>query len=301
MSARQLLRAAAALAVLIVVWGAVEIVRRLGVDREVPFTLPALTAPDVDSVVMAKGEDTTRLVQRDGARWEVNGYPASSAEVTKFFDAVRDTARSNLVARSATSHERLGVDSAAGRRVRFVGGGRTLADLVFGERGREWGTIYVRPATESEVYLLGGQLGNLIDRNADAWRDPRIAALDPDGVTEIDVQRGESEYTLVRGDSAWSVDGALADSGVVAQLLQELRDVSGSGFPSAAQADSADFAAPDRRLEVRGAGGRILLALAFDSISFAYWVRHDSGGQIFRLDGWRADRLVPADSAVRGQ
>lgn len=301
MSARQLLRAALALAVLIVLWGAVEIGRRLGGDREVPFSLPALTAPDVDSVVIAKGADTTLLVRRDGARWEVNGYLAASAEVTKFFDALRDTVRSDLVARSATSHERLGVDSVGGRRVRLVGGGRTLADLVFGERGREWGTIYVRTATESDVYLLGGELGNLVDRNADAWRDRRIAALEPDSVAEIDVERGGSGYTLVRGDSAWSIDGTSADSGVVAQLLQELRDLNGSGFPSPAQADSADFDAPDRRLEVRGMGGRIVLRLAFDSASFAYWVRHDSGGPIYRLDSWRADRLTPADSAVRRQ
>jgi len=298
MSARQLIRAAIVLGGLIVLWGAFEIVRRLGGDEAQPFALPALAAPDVDTVAIVKATDTVLLVRRDGARWEVNGLPASSTAVTELFDALRDTVKSDLVARSAGSHQRLGVDSADGRHVRFIGGGKDLLDLVFGNRGREWGTIYVRRAGEPEVYVIGG-LANVIDRDQDAWRDKRIAALVTDSIAEIDVERGSSRYTLRRADSTWTVDGAPADSGAVARLLQELREVTATGFPTPAQADSVDFSKPDRRLRALGDGGRILLALSFDSLSYAYWVRHDSGGPVFRMDSWRADRLTPADSALR--
>lgn len=300
MSARQLVRAAIALGGLIVLWGAFEVVRRLGGDEPQPFVLPALAAPDVDTVSLVKGGDTVLLARRDGARWEVNGLPATSTAVTELFDALRDTLKSDLVARSTSSHERLGVDSAGGRRVRFIGGGRELLDLVFGNRGREWGTIYVRRATEPEVYVIGG-LASVIDRDQDAWRDKRIAALDADSIAEIDVARGAAGYTLRRADSTWTVDGTPADSGAVARLLQELREVTATGFPTATQADSIDFTAPDRRLVARGTGGQTLLALSFDSLSFAYWVRHDSGGPVFRMDSWRADRLTPADSALRAR
>lgn len=300
MSSKQLLRAVIVLVVLVALWGAFAVVRRIGGDRLEELALPALTEADVDSVVMARDADTVTLAKLNGARWQVNGHAASPTAVDELFGAMTDTVRSELVAQSSTTHERMGVDSATGRHVRFFGGGRVLADLVFGAQGRQFGTVHVRRAGETEVYLLRGRLGDFVDRGVADWRERRIARVPADSATAIEVTRGGRRYTLTKVDTVWRFTaGGPADSAAVSRILQQLGEISASGFPTEAQLDSVDFTRPERRLAVLGPGDRSLLTLLFDSTSYAFWVRHDSGGPVYRMDTWTVDRLTPADSTLR--
>ena len=153
--------------------------------------------------------------------------------------------------------------------------------------------------------LLRGRLGSLADRTAEEWRDKRIAALAPDSVTLVEVERGKDRYALRRAGKAWTLDRAAADSSAVARLLEKYRTVTAAGFASAAQADSARALRPARRLTVRGARGT-LVALVFDSIPAAFWVRRTAGtaaggepGVLYRMNAWDVDGLTPASRSLQ--
>ena len=72
-----------------------------------------------------------------------------------------------------------------------------------------------------------------------------------------------------------------------------------AGFANRAQADSAKFTRPDRRVALLRADGSPLLRLAFDSISTGFWVRGGEDSTVYRLDTWSADRLTPSDSTLK--
>lgn len=300
MTPRQLRLVALAFGALILLWGAAAL---LGHDRDhADSTLPlgAIARDQVDTVRVARPRDTTILVRRDSAAWTVNGHPADRAAVSELLAALADSVRrGEPVAQRRASHARLGVDSTAGTRVRIAGRAVNV-ELVLGQRTPDLTGGYARMAGDSGVYLLRGPLPGLLGRGTDDWRDRRIAGVTPDSVATIEIGRRGRDYRLARREGGWRfVGGGAADSVRVQGLLEGYRLVEAAGFATPAQADSARFDRPDRRVRLLGADGAPLLGLAFDSTATGYWVRSDSADVVYRLDWWTADRLAPADSTLR--
>jgi hypothetical protein len=299
MSTKAVVRALATLGVLVVLWGAFALFRGSVSDAPTMLRLPKLTAADVDQLEVTKGADTLRLAKSDG-RWTVNGHAADAALLDQVFGALTDTGvTSELVARSPSSHARLGVDS-TGRHAVFKQGAKVLLDLVIGQSGPDYQSAYARQAGTNEVFLLRGNLSSLLGKDLDAWRDRKIAAVPADSVGTVSVWRSGREVVVHRAADGWTVGTARADTGVVGRLLRGLGDVTAIAFASPATADSLDFRRPSRRVLALGPKGDTLLALAFDSTSNGYWSQRGSGGEPFKLDFWRVDQLTPTDSALRG-
>jgi len=302
MTPKQLARLAMVLGALLLLWGAASLARRgsRGPSESDRFAIPAVGPDSADSVIIARPADTTRLARRDSATWTVNGHPASPAAVDELFTALADTVRrTELVAGSSASHAALGVDNAKGAGVRIVRGDSTVGSLVLGNRGPSLDGGYFRAAGDSAVYLVGGSLAQVLERSPDEWRDRRIAGVAADSVARVEVQRGKRSYTLHRDGAGWLLGSGPADSAAVAALLADYEKVEAAGFATKAQADSAKFARPDRRAALLRADGTPLVTLAFDSTANGFWLRTDGDSTVYRVDTWFADRLTPADSALR--
>ena len=273
MSGEQLKRAAIALGVLVFLWGAIAVFRPDTGEALEALDIPSLVAAEVDSISIVSGGDTIVLEQADATRWTVNGYLASASAVRDLFDAFSGSTRSELIARDTSSHERMGVDDASAKRMRFLKGPDALLDLYVGKRGGDFRSTYVRRPGDGEVYALYGSLPSYAGRALDDWREKRIAAVVTENATEVTVQRGDDAYTLSRPDGPWVISaGGLADTAEVRRLLGELRNIMATAFATDAQLDSADFERPDRRLTVTGQGGQAMLDLRFDSIPSGFLV-----------------------------
>jgi hypothetical protein len=303
MSARQLLRLAAILGLLLLGWGAAALARR----REAApsgdaLRLPKISRTQVDTVLLSRTRDTTVLARKDSSTWTVNGKPAASSAVAEMLSALSDsTAASELVAERRSSHAGLGVDT-AGTRVRIMGGGKTLAELVVGHRSPDFSGGYLRRADQDPTYMVRGQLVEALSRPSDEWRDHRVAKVAGDSIARLEISRGARRYTLSRGDKAWLVTpGGPADSSRIGDLLTAYSSVEASGFPSPAQADSARFTSPDRRARLLRKDGTAILTLLFDSTATGFWVRPDTSKTIYQVDSWTADRLAPADTMLRAK
>jgi hypothetical protein len=302
MTPKQLARLAMMLVALLLLWGGASLARRgsRGPSESDRFTLPPVVSDSADSVIIMRPADTTRLVRRDSATWMVNGQPASQSAIQELFSALADTARrTELVAGRSASHSALGVDSAKGAKVRIVRGDSTLADLVQGNRGPGLDGGYFRAAGDSSVYLVGGNLAQVLERSQDEWRDRRIAGVVADSVAKIEVSRGRRSYSLRRDGTRWTLGSGPADSAAVAALLADYKQVEAAGFATKAQADSARFSRPDRKATLLRADGGPLVTLAFDSTANGFWVKAGEDSTVYRVDTWFADRLTPADSTLR--
>lgn len=304
MSAKQLLRLGLLFLGLLLLWGTAALARKRGGAPATgdAFRLPPIARNAVDTVILSRGGDTTVLARRDSSTWTANGHPADRQAVHDLLAALADSApASELVAEERGSHAGLGVDS-AGTRVRVAGGGRTLAALVAGHQAVDYSGGYVRLEGKEATYDVQGPLVGLLTRGTDDWRDHRIASVSADSVAAVEVSRGARRYALRRGSGGWTIaPGGRADSTQVAGLLGAFRAVDAGGFASAAQADSAHFAPPDRRARLLRKDGTPLFTLDFDSTAAGFWVRADTGTTVYRMDGYIADRLTPADSALRAR
>jgi hypothetical protein len=305
MTPKQLSLLAMVLGALLLLWGAASLARRgsRGPSESDRFALPSVPRDSADSVVITRPADTTRLVRGDSASWTVNAHPASQSAIQELFTALADTTRwTERVANRSASHSALGVDSAKGSRVRIVRGDSTVAELVQGNRGPGLDGGYFRAAGDSAVYLVGGNLAQVLEKSEDEWRDRRIVGVAADSVVRIEVSRGKRSYAVRRDGGRWLLaPGGPADSAAVAALLADYRQVEAAGFATKAQADSARFARPDRRVALLRADGSSLVTLTFDSTASGFWIRAGNDSTVYRVDTWFADRLAPADSTLRAK
>jgi hypothetical protein len=302
-SARHLKLIATGLAVLLLLWGGSELLSRGSDTVTTAFAVPALAPTDVDTVSAIKGADTIVLVKQSLTEWTVNGHRAALDAVSALFQALKDTALPELVAQDSSSFRRLGVDSAAGRRVRFRSGSAVRLELVVGSRGPDVQSAYVRRPGDTHVYLWRGRLVSAVDRPADEWRDRRIAALAPESLSVLTVERGKDRYTLQRGPQHWALNGAATDSAAVARYLERLRVITAAGFATPREVDSIKAVRPTRRLVVRGTRGSVVLTLAFDSTATGFVVRHlaglgGEGATVYRMNQWDVDGLTPASRSL---
>jgi hypothetical protein len=278
------------------------VVRIAGSDRPVELALPAIDTAAVDTVSIRGAAADILLSRGERGSWHVNGFPAAPDAINSLLSGLADTAASSeLLAESESSHERLKVDSASGRHLRVASRGRTVLELIAGDRmSGMGGGIVVRKPDAAAVYGLRGSLAGSLDRSVDDWKDKRIVVTEPDSIGTVEVRRGARAYSLVRGDSVWKFSsGAAVDSGAVESLLSSLREIRASAFASAAESDSANFARNRGRLRLLSRGGAQLANLVFDSTASGVWVRNDSGGVVYRIDTWTWGQIAPAESTLR--
>ena len=275
-----------------------------GTDRPTAdFRLPAVARDSVDTIAVAAPLETVTVARAQGV-WTVNGFAASSTAVEELFAALRDTVQPELVARSATSFTRLGVDTGAARRLTVRAQGRDVLDLLVSERGTGAGGAYVRLPTDSAVYAWTGNLAPVVRRRPDDWRNRVVGAVTPDSIRRVDVARGARTYSLRRVDGPWSfAGGAPVDSAAVARLVNGFRTVNAGSFPTRAQLDSAFRGRPERRVTLFGAppADTALLTLEFDSTAGGFWVRRAGDTTVYRLGIWETDLLTPADSTLKNK
>lgn len=302
MTLAHLKRIAGVVVALLVVWAGARLLRGGMDDRATGFRLAAVAADSADSIVIQGAADTI-VVRRAGGAWTANGFAGGAGAVLEFFAALADTTPAELVAQSATSFGRLGVDSAAARRLRVWRGGQAVVDVLVSEQGPDFRSAYARLPGDSAVYAVTGPLAERARRRLDDWREKTIATVVADSVQEVELERRGRRSALRRADGTWRLGTAAADTAAVRRLLERYRAVSAVGFPTPAQLDSIFRGRPARRAVLRGTGGTTLLALEFDSTAAGVWVRRPGAERdsIYRINSWDADELVPPDSTLRAR
>ena len=300
MSPTVLRRIALALLIALGLWGAMAVVQRGRRDDAGRLVLGLLDLPVVERVVLARQSDTT-ILARDSGGWTANGYRADTLLVRGFLAALGDSSsRSELVAQSAASHARLGVDSSAGRHLVITAAGQPVLDLWLGSRGPEFEGFYARRAGQEAVYLLRGRFMEQTAKSASDWRDKAVATVAPEQVARVEATRGRAHWQLTRHGRTWQLDRAVADSVKVRRFLSHFEDLRAVGFPEGAEGDSIRFDSPDRSVILFDSTGTRLLALVFDSTaSGSYWARTAVGAPIVRFEGRVVDAVTPDPATLR--
>jgi hypothetical protein len=152
------------------------------------------------------------------------------------------------------------VDRTLARRVRVSRGAEVVLDVLVSDRGPDPQSAYVRLPGDSAVYAQRGQLGELVRRGLDEWREKTVALVTPDSVGEVELVRGTRRTLLQRRDSVWRMGTAAADSAAVGRLLERYRIVSAAGFPT--PHTRQQFRARRAARDVARPRGVVLLALS---------------------------------------
>lgn len=267
-------------------------------EGELAEKLDELDLPAIQGATLVSAGDTIALRRHDGD-WTVNGYAADSAMAAGFISALKDGKVGRVASTNPVNHDRLGVSTDSAVTLELEGRDGPLLTLLVGKQGSGYNTVYVRLPGQDEVRLLNAPIGTARDRDVDGWRDHVIVKVDTGSVARIEVTRGDTGYTLARGDSAWTVDGAPAQARPVRNLLGSMAAFRADAF---APDSTRTGGAPARRLIALDAAGDTLADLAFftGGADSRLRVTTAGGGTVFEVASWQADRIVPAADALRG-
>lgn len=237
MSERTLKRIVLVVALLVFGYGLVTIIRSGldpddgdgGSDSDLARVVSELEPSSVDRVLLVDGGDTVRLAREEG-RWTVNGFRADSGRVARFWNALTEEDPGDPVVRNPDNHSRLGVTGEQARRIVITTADGERHEILVGDSGPSYPSVYVRTAGSDEVHLLQSSLSVSAGQSVTTWRDHTIVRVDTSRVQEVEVTTPTDGYTLSRADGDWTVDGARVTDAQARNLLGGLSRVLASDF-----------------------------------------------------------------------
>lgn len=292
------------LAALVAVYGVIRWVSGEGGSTE-DGRIPEAVEAGVELIrVLGPGDtDSLRIEAVDGD-WTVNGYPADTSMVRRLWAGLDSARVGRLVARSASTHERLEITDALARRVEIGPAGEPTLSFLLGKAGADG--RFVRFPPSEEVYAVPSSSVRLLQRSLEDWRSRVVAEADTGALIRVVVRRGDQPEptTLERtgvsgpGESAWGIDGQAADSAAVAGLMEEASRLEATGFPTDSIAFAADFSRAVASLDLFDSDGpgavpavSLLFLTAPDAPEFL--VRRADDPLAYRISAAQAERLLP--------
>lgn len=303
MSDRTLKRLVGALAVAVALWVVTALVTGGGGGSAAPSGEIATIFEGVSEstleAVRLSGTGEPIELRREADRWTVNGYEPDSATVARFLDLVYGLEVGDLAATNPANHARMGVAQDSAESIELDVDGETRRILI-GKQGPRFGTVYGRIPGEDDVWVLEGDLRIHVIRRLDDWRNKRMVAIDTTLVNRIEVERDGEAYTVVRGDSAWALEGG-GDLNVqpVLNMLMELSSLRASSILD--EGDSLAALPQGGSTVAYDESGEILADVRIGSGEADRWGRVPSDSAIYRLPSFRVDRITPERSAVVGE
>jgi len=301
MSEQTLKQVFGALGILVVLWlGSVLLsVRRGGgwaSDGGVASLLEGLDETTV-SAVRIVGPDQTMTLQRNGGAWTVNGNPADSSTVTRFWNALVKPEVGRVVANNPSNHERMGLSASTAWSVDFtlVDGG--MVSVLVGKTGPIFPSAYVRLPDQDAVVVVSGDFRPTVVLSVTQWRDKTILRVDTAAVARVVLETDEGIHVAERADDTWSVDGEPGNVNRMRVVLDELANLVGLGFVE----DGEVFEENPWRVIALGAEGDTLGIVLITGESGTRHARTPGSAIVFEIPSFRADRITPAIEALRAR
>lgn len=302
MSLRQLGWVFGLLAALVAAWLAMR--GGDGDDGAAGLDLGALVGPDVGYVRIDPPEGRPIELERREGEWAVNGYPALDSLVTATLAGLDTVAPGRLIARSAGTHDRLGLASESAARVRIGPPGAETADFLVGGEGTDG--RFVRLAGEDASYVFPTALTDPLAGPESGWRDFTIARVDTASLERVVIGRRDgagAELFRDAGAGGWTVEGLPADTAVMRVYLETVAELEATGFPADSFVFAADFERPAATVDFYGADPRVpdlslLFATGLDHPDV--FVRRADDPIVYAIDRSRANLLTTTAGRLTG-
>lgn len=228
--------------------------------------------------------------------WTVNGYQADSAAIFRFWAAILTFEVGDLAASNPNNHDRMGLSVAEGWSIEFDMDGTTKTMLV-GDTGPRLSTTYVRLPEQDEVYILEGDLRTHVRKLPNEWRSKRVVGTDTASVARVEIKREADSYTLLRGDSLWTLeDGNAVDSSIMNGVLSELASLLAVGFLE--EGDSLEVMDQGGVTTAYDQSGNILARVTIGAGDSDRWARAAGDGVIYRIGSYRVNRIAPTFESI---
>lgn len=199
-----------------------------------------LDEDSISSVTVTAGGRTTKFEQQDGD-WSItepSRLRADDFTVDDLVRSVRTAEMTEVLAEGAAAAEFAFGPPKATVEIEDSGGQH---ELVIGQQGE---THFGRSSSQEGVYAISATLAESFDKPVSDFRNKKLFDFGYADPARLDVRAGEKAAAVVRSDGSWLLesDGSRElDGSKVQTLLDRLRGLTATEFPSDRQEEQASF------------------------------------------------------------
>jgi hypothetical protein len=242
------------------------------------------------------------LVKKSGEWFVINNeieYPARNLRVEDLISIFTKRSPWPVRSSSASSHERLGLDSSASR-ITFYGENSTLLDLLIGNTDATGQEVYVRKYGQNEVRSGDNSVNSYIKGAANSWYNLRLIPESEDGSVDVaSIQRlsiytAEGTQIFSQRNRQWTVSGIDAtriDQGMVGAYMRAVINTEGDDFSDSITADDPMFDYVRMVLELGTGVIKTIRVSETDEESGRLYANVAGSDYVYSLAPWATQRL----------
>jgi len=152
---------------------------------------------------------------------------------------------------------------------------------------------YAKSSAVAGIFKVSSDLGKELEKPADDFRNKKIFDFGFSDLAKLEIQQGASDKLYTRSGSDWKLNGRTMDPGAVQALIDKLRDLAATKFPS------TGFTAPQFSVAVSWNDGKRTDKAEFAKASDAYIARRGTEPTLYQLDNKAVDDILEASNAIK--
>jgi len=240
--------------------------------------LMAFKLDDVRKLIIARDNEPTVEIDRDGEQWKIvkpAPYAADDMTVRMALSTLVNARASDFIADAPGNVTQYGLEKPHLTATVVLKNGEQQS-MLFGFKQSEQGKsgIYVRRGERAPVYAVAGYVMSSLDKSALDFRDRTILKVDPEAVVTVKVKNSDGDFTLKRAAGGkWDVmvggKTSEGDIPVVERMLNQLRDLKGTSIVADPMPSAQPFGLDNPAAEITlvGKDGKELGAVKLAKIS----------------------------------
>jgi hypothetical protein len=267
------------------------------------FVLDSAWKANVNSFVVIKKPDTTRLEKKDG-KWVVagNGFPVDTAKIGKALGYIFKLQDKELVSKSADRLAEYGLDTAEAKHVSIKEPSGKSAQVVIGKTsGADFSSTYWKREGNPEIYRTPGNFTWEIGVKPDEWKEHKLFSATPKDVKSIEVTWKDTSGTAYSykleavTDTTWKMlapqDSNRVNNALASEMASRFAEMSIDEFLDRKDTNVAKAKLDSPMVTVKvglknGTSGEIKASKAVDGYAYA---RHPARPDTIKLSSWRFD------------
>ncbi len=209
----------------------------------------------VDGIIIHNKDNVINL-KKSGAVWRVAepiDYPADVRYINDLMRKLGSMTVANLVTTDTDKDSLYGLDTAAVE-VMLSAAGEEAAHFHIGKTADNHRHTYCRMIGEDEIYRVKGTFSGQFKRKQKDWRDKKIIEIDQELISRVDFEYPNENFSLVKGDTLWSLDSGNVSKPVEQRFLNQTLSVLSRlrtfDFLDGDSARAVDFSKPDLKFSI---------------------------------------------------
>jgi Domain of unknown function (DUF4340) len=153
--------------------------------------------------------------------------------------------------------------------------------------------FYAQSSAVSGIYKVSSELGLELGKGLDEFRNKKLFDFGFDELNKLELHDAAKYYLFTKAGQEWWLDGKKMDSAGVQALIDKLRELRATGFPS------VGFAAPSIDLTVTPDAGKRVEHVAIAKAGDKYIAKRESEPALYRLDSAAVTDIEKGAAAVK--